>query len=255
MILKINDDRGFQAFYNTSIKKYSTGQEFVKKSSYLIGRGLSNPGYIRKKSTSLKSSYKSLYISKLKMIDYAIENMPWDYFVTLTFDKKQVDRFDYVSVRKLFTKWIDNIKHQNKNLKYIFVPELHKNGAVHIHGMIGNCPNLKLVPAINPHNGKHIFKNGSQIFNISNFKYGFTTLSKIKNQEACSVYISKYMSKELIEYSFKNKYFRSHNLRKPIIEYSILTDNDIFNYISINNISFYKKIEHCSSIIELIKKD
>lgn len=255
MRLKLVDERGCQIFYNTKIKKFSNGQEFIKKSSYLVSVGLSNPGYTRKKSSSLKSSYKSLYISKLKMIDYATENMPWDFFVTLTFDKNEVDRFDYSSVRKLFTKWIDNVKHQNKNLKYIFVPELHKNGAVHIHGMIGNCPNLKIIPAVNPHTCKHIYKNGSQIFNIKNFTYGFTTISKIKNQEACSVYVSKYMSKDLIDFSFKNKYFRSHNLKKPIIEYDILSDDEILDFMSINNITFYKEINHTSNTIKLIKKD
>ena len=256
MILKVIDDRGCLVWYNTKIKKYSDGSEYVSRYSSLIGLGFPRVSNIEKinKSKNIKSSYKSLYRSKSKLIDLAIENGPWEYFVTLTFDKNKVNsRYDYDEISKCFTKWVDLVKHSNKSFAYVFTTEKHKDGAFHLHGLIKNVPNLKLIRALNKL-GRGLCKNGCQIFNIKNFKYGHTELSKIKNQEAVSIYISKYMTKDLIDLGFKKKYFRSNNLKEPIVEYSIFTENDLSFYFDNNIISYYKTIKRDNFKVDYLKK-
>jgi len=259
MILKVVDNRGCLVWYNTKIKKYSDGSEYVSKYSSLIGLGFPRVSNIKRinKSENIKSSYKSLYRSKSKLIDLAIENGPWEYFVTLTFDKTKVkSRYDYNEISKCFTKWSDLVKHSNKDFSYVFTTEKHKDGAFHLHGLIKNVPNLKIIRALNKL-GRGLVKNGCKIYNIKNFKFGNTELSFIKNQEAVSIYMSKmskYMTKDLIDLGFKKKYFRSNNLREPVIEYSIFTDNDLSFYYDNNVISFYKTIKRDNFQVDYLKK-
>lgn len=255
MLLHISDDRGVSIWYNTKIKKYSDGSEYLSNYSFLIPVGLPRISNIERinKSDKIKSSYKSLYRSKSKLIDLAIENGPWDYFITLTFSSDKVDRFNYEDVSSSFTKWVDLVKHSNKDFAYVATTECHKNGGYHIHGLIKNVPNLKLTRALNKA-GRGLVKNGSPIYYIDNFKYGFTNLSKIKNQEAVSVYISKYMTKSLIDLGFKKKYFRSNNLKEPEIEYTIFSERDLNFYFDDPLVSYFKTINRSSCEINYIKK-
>ncbi len=70
----------------------------------------------------------------------------------------------------LLTKWINNQKHQNRNMSYILVPEFHKkSGHLHFHGLIGNVPKWKFSKAVNPHTGKLIKLNNTQIYNLDNY--------------------------------------------------------------------------------------
>lgn len=202
--------------YNTKLKIFPNGEQKIKYHTFSNTKGLYRPRKSGGNPTDDKKRYENLYNTKQRLIDLVYCNSlisPWEYFVTLTFDPEKVDSFNYNEVVGVMGKWLDNIKHQNKNLKYVLVPELHKSGRVHIHGLFKNCPNLKLVDS-----GKR--KNGCKIYNIENYKYGFTTISKIKNQEAVSVYMSKYMTKELIQISGRKTYWCSQGLERPKIEYA-----------------------------------
>ena len=70
-----------------------------------------------------------------------------------------IDYKDYSQVSSLLQKFTNNLKHQNPNLRYLIVPELHPNtGGIHFHGLLADCPNLKLVEAKSPRTGKPIYK-------------------------------------------------------------------------------------------------
>ena len=68
---------------------------------------------------------------------------------------------------------------------------------------------------------KHILTatDGLPIFNISAFKYGYTTASRIVSEEACKTYVKKYISKSLgISTSeFKKRFYYSRNLDVPLV--------------------------------------
>lgn len=218
--------------YNTTFKLFPNGVKKVKHHKYSSIKGLYRNRSSRIKLSSDKKKYENLYNTKQRLIDLVYCNSldsPWEYFVTLTFDPKKVDSYNYQEVVTIMGKWLDNIKHQNKNLKYILVPELHKSGRVHIHGLFKDCPNLKLVDS-----GK--VKNGCKIYNIENYRYGFTTISQIKNQEAVSVYMSKYMTKELIDISGRKTYWCSQKLIRPVVQYAHFDYNSLKFYINSSEI-------------------
>ena len=67
--------------------------------------------------------------------DLAFSNSDLDMFVTFTLDSAKIDRYDVGAITKKLNIWLDNRVRRN-GLKYVLVPELHKDGAVHFHGLI-----------------------------------------------------------------------------------------------------------------------
>lgn len=72
-------------------------------------------------------------------------------------------------------------------------------------------------------------KKGRIIYNLTNYKLGFTTATIIDSVEASQHYITKYISKDLIELSKgKKRYWVSKNLKKPV-ENKYDLDEEEFN--------------------------
>jgi len=253
-VLKFKNDKNHQIVfsYNTKIKTYKNGEEKITYHSYDSLKGLPS----KKKSGGLSEEekeyqrYKNLYKSKQNIIDLAYENSietPWEYFVTLTFDDKKVNAKNYDYVVQKLSNWLDTIRRKNTSMRYILVPELHKSGRVHFHGIFKNVPNWELEKA--RHNGRLIKKHGIQIYNLTNYKYGFTTVSKVQNMEAVSVYISKYMTKELIDQDFKKRYWCSQGLNRPKIQYAYFDKFTLDFYIKSHNLDSTEiRKDNCTSL-------
>ena len=247
-VLKGKNNHVTTMFYNTKIKTFADGSQQVKYHNYI-----STKGNAKKESSGVlteeerkRKRYNNLYNAKQNVIDLAYHNAlikEWEWFITLTFDPGEINPKDYDQVSEKLSMFLDNLKHQNKDMRYIILPELHKSGAVHYHGIFANVPNLKIQEARNPKNNRLIYQNGTKIYNITNYKYGFTTASKIKNQEAVSVYVSKYMTKDLIDINYKKRYWSSKNLKRPTIQYAHMTEDYLKFYIDINEIRDYYENE------------
>lgn len=71
----------------------------------------------------------------------------WEYFLTLTFDRKKIDSSDYDLLCNKVSIWLNNIKKRYApDLKYIIVPELHSDGIhYHFHGLLANIGDMKLL--------------------------------------------------------------------------------------------------------------
>ena len=169
-------------------------------------------GAVRTDESIEKSEVSSLKRTKKKIYEYAFAN-DWSggWFFTITFDPEQVDSFNYEECYNRVYQFVKNVKDQNPDFKYLFVPELHKSKRWHFPGIGVNCDKLKFEKS-------GIVKNGKEIYNINkrSFKYGFTTATKIESTEKVSNYITKYITKELITMSKgQHRYLYSKNLAKP----------------------------------------
>lgn len=150
------------------------------------------------------SAFHSLMVShnrtKQKIYNYARANK-WEWFFTFTFSPDKVDRFDYDEVTVLMSDWLNYMFHHNKanQLRYLIVPEKHKSGAWHFHGVFSGLDydTWKLI-----FSGKYHY--GEPIYNVASFPYGFTTSTAIHSSQAVSHYICKYVTKDLLD-SIKNK--------------------------------------------------
>ena len=114
----------------------------------------------------------------------------WDYFITLTLDQFKQDRHDLDSYRSQLGMMVRNLnRKEGYDIKYLLVPEQHKDGAWHLHGFVRGIREDDL--ALNA--------NGYLEWVSHAKRFGYTSLSDIQSHEACSRYITKYVSKDWSE--------------------------------------------------------
>lgn len=152
---------------------------------------------------------KSIARTKSNLNDLIVCN-EFEYFCTFTFDPKKYDRHNYAKCTSAINRYFQNCRlNHSPNLKYLVVPELHKDGAIHFHALISH---------FNGHlrdSGKKA--NGQVIFNITGYRAGFSTAVKIDgNHEVVANYLKKYITKDIPQFFNKKRYFCSRNLCRPI---------------------------------------
>lgn len=125
--------------------------------------------------------------AKSRIFELAYCN-PWKHFVTLTMDPKKHNRHDLERYMKTLAHWIRNYNTKwHLSIKYLLIPEMHKDGAWHIHGFLMGLPDQHLVEN----------KNGYLDWIEYREKFGWMSVDKIRNHEAVSKYVTKYISKNL----------------------------------------------------------
>lgn len=155
----------------------------------------------------------------------------WRYFVTLTFSKAKVDRYSFSDCMKKANNWYANQrKRYAKDLQYIFVPEEHKDGAWHIHGLIAQCDGMKFTDS-----GLKTVE-GQIIYNLDGWKNGWSTAVQIGTTQEdimkVSTYITKYITKDLCaKTKGQRRYYRSQNIPKPIETIDLVEGNQDINYV------------------------
>lgn len=146
----------------------------------------------------------------------------WDWFVTLTFNPSKVDSFDYGECTKNLHDYFHALRKKAPGLKYILVPELHQSGRYHFHGLLAACDGMEFVDS------GHTCRDGSPIYNIPGYKLGFTTATRVKDNERVTKYLSKYITKDLCAASFgKKRYWASRNLNQCEEETMLLEYTDL----------------------------
>lgn len=142
--------------------------------------------------------------AKSRIFELAFCN-PWDYFFTGTLNPNLQDRTDLELFHKQFTQWIRNYNRRyGTNIKFLLIPELHEDGkSWHIHGFLYglSAEHLKQFK-VGDKMGKSLaekVKNGDEVYNWTAYskRFGFCDLEPIRNHEAVSKYITKYISKSL----------------------------------------------------------
>lgn len=162
---------------------------------------------------------ESIARTKRIIYEYAMCNI-WDYFVTLTLDANKVDRNNLKEVYHKFRSIMIAINAsvtgedwgRQKKVEYIIIPEFHKNGAVHFHGLMRGFHKSDL--RYNEH-GKLEWRHWRDNF-------GYCNMQKIKNADAVSAYITKYCTKDLratIKQKGSHMFYASHGLKKPEVIY------------------------------------
>ena len=147
----------------------------------------------------------------------------WEWFVTLTFDGAKTERESYSACMERTAKWFNNQKQRHApELKYLYVPEQHKKGGWHIHGVMADTGSMLITDSgrVSFH-GKACRRNAGNsmcpvIYNLSGWRYGFSTATEVADAHRVSTYILKYITKELVaDTPYRHRYFRSRNLPKP----------------------------------------
>ena len=202
-----------------------------------------SPGESCQKEDCLKRARRR---AKEAVRDIALSN-DMKHFVTLTIDQKELDRYDIGAITHQMKIWLSN-QVQRRDLLYILVPERHRDGAIHFHGLFGGEPGLEAVASGTWTDGKSkprrpqtakeaaLFRaseNWHEVFNLPRWKYGFTTAIKLYGDKAATIgYILKYLDKQYNEKDGDHLpgkiggrwYYSGGNLRRPNVEYCELFD-------------------------------
>ena len=154
----------------------------------------------------------------------------WDYFFTGTIDPQKYDRTDLEKYHKDFTQFLrDQSKKHGCKIKFLVVPELHADGrSWHLHGFLSGLPEDQLhrfrygVDKMSTALAVKVL-NGDPVFNWTAYadKFGFCDLEPIRNPEAVSKYVQKYICKDLarsVSEVGAHMYYRSRGLKEPTIE-------------------------------------
>lgn len=133
--------------------------------------------------------------AKRNVLEKAICNQ-WDFFVTLTLDPEKYNRDDLKGFIKDLSQFIRNYRRDHKtDVKYLLIPELHKDGKNwHMHGLISG---LDVNTDIEPHPVKRLRGKGYVNWVSYAKRFGFCSLGRIQDDIKVSMYITKYITKDL----------------------------------------------------------
>lgn len=211
-------------YFNARSKYYPNGT--IKNA--IFNRAIFNPDKYKQigesKIIKTKGKYKMLRVrddsrkrAKDMIFDIAMMN-EWEHMITLTLNKEMIDRYDAKTVGKKVRKWLNNMQ-QQRGLKYLVVPELHLDGAIHFHGLVAGNLNYR--------DSGHKDESGRTVYNVRSYKLGFSTAVQIdENKLAVAKYITKYITKDMnkIMGSF---YFSGNVVRDVPCDYANIDYNSI----------------------------
>lgn len=199
---------------HTVVKLYSNEMSvYVPKVPIAPYRNESNLLH-RKQDNQIDYIEKSINRTHQILKDYILSN-DFTHFFTLTISPDYCDRYDDNLVQTKIKNWLNNIR-RHSSLGYIIVPERHKDGALHFHGVMTNPDTLNL------YDSGHKDNSGRIIYHTSQYHMGFHDFTEIGDLEAVSQYVRKYLSKQFYsQEKFKKRFWASRNLKKPEIIHNV----------------------------------
>ena len=148
---------------------------------------------------------RSMRRARAKLRRLALAN-EFEYFVTLTLDPEKIDRYNGEAIVKVLGRWADNMVRRH-GLRYILVPERHKDGAFHFHGFFAGDIEVR---------DSGVKWAGRPVYNLPQWPYGFTTAQQLYGDYHVAVgYCCKYIGKESGERALGRWYYSGGALREP----------------------------------------
>lgn len=193
-------EKPFTGFYNTEPEKRVIPKN-IGCSEYTPLSRLCTLDDVGKSENARFS--QSISRTKSRVFELAACN-EFQHFCTFTQDEKLRDRFDLSDFRKDFAQLVRNINRgRETKIKYLLIPEQHKNGAWHMHGLLSGLQPDDLRPfglSENiPERLKKMIRGGTAVYDWTRYRraFGYFTCTEIESREACAKYVTKYISKDL----------------------------------------------------------
>ena len=152
------------------------------------------------------------------------------WFVTLTLDPAKIDRHDMEALTHVLNRWSDN-RVRRKGLRYILVPERHKDGAIHLHGFFNDALPLVDSGTVSLPGGKPrkprsrkqreewLSAGGKIVYNIPDWSLGFSmALQLTGDYHAAVAYVCKYVRKQQEKIGGR-WYYSGGKLQEPEVSY------------------------------------
>lgn len=149
--------------------------------------------------------------AKNAVYDIALCNR-FTHMFTWTLSPDLIDRYNPEQVYRKVRTFLSNMT-QRKNFRYVCIPELHKDGAIHMHGLcfLGD---VTLAASVRKNGTLRRDGSGRQVFNMTAWTWGFSTCVQLdENYERAVNYVSKYITKADTKI-FGKWYLSSRSLKK-----------------------------------------
>lgn len=181
-------------FHNTKAKIYPDGtQKFIVCSKPIFKdsgweASCRNSTFESKPKNMLNGVRSdSVKRAKEKVFDIALIN-PFTHFITWTLNGDRIDRYNPVDVSKKLKVFLNNNQKRHSAM-YLIIPEYHKDGAIHLHGLISG--DFQFIDS-----GKKT-KCGKVIYNMPQWSLGYSTAIELTGDSLnVAKYITKYISKD-----------------------------------------------------------
>lgn len=170
----------------------------------------------------------------------------WTWFFTGTLNGEKCDRNDLNGTFKRLSQFVRDFRKSQSGAQivYMIVPEQHKDGSWHFHGLlqgISEAELYKFSKADNiPAKLKKRISEGEELFTWKGYeqRFGWATLSRVKSHAAVSKYVTKYITKDLqdcAQASGAHLYYASKGLRKPEVLAEGTSINGLLPYTDFEN--------------------
>ena len=197
---------------------------YIKSAPKPLKNKSRRPKFEKNENSENERFSNSISRSKSRIFELAMCN-EFNFFCTFTQDQNLRDRFDLKEFRKDFAQLVRNINRsrgENEKIKYLLIPEQHKNGAWHMHGLLAGLKETDLrkftLSEKLPYRIRKQIEKGVEIYDWTRYRkaFGYFTCTKIEDKTACSKYITKYISKDLqktVRDSGEHLFFASQGLK------------------------------------------
>ena len=170
----------------------------------------------------------------------------WDWFCTFTLDQTKYDRYNLKAWYQDFTQWIrDQRKKTGHKIRYLLIPELHLDGAWHMHGLFADVPETISFAELRYIHGwklpDKLIKGNYRCWLDYHYKFGSCSLGQLRNPVAAGFYVSKYISKGLQQSNIAvggHLYYVSHGLMRSSVQVQIWEETDAFDHWLTNKYEF-----------------
>lgn len=150
---------------------------------------------------------------------------PWDWFCTFTLDKEKYNRYELKKFHEDLTQWLrDQRKKTGKAIRFLLVPELHQDGAWHMHGLMYDIPDLISFRDLRAEHGwklpDKLVDGGFFCWMAYHEKFGFCSFGAVRDPVRVSHYLAKYVSKSLDEGGVdvgQHLYYASRGLDRSVL--------------------------------------
>lgn len=146
--------------------------------------------------------------ARAMIAEYGFAN-DFTHFVTFTLDGEVIERYDITEIMKRLRGWLSNAV-QRRGLIYLLVPERHKKGGIHFHGLVNgglglvDSGTLKVEGRARPYKPRSdaerrrlVCEGARVVYNVADWPFGFSTAMELYGDYSAAVgYVCKYIGKD-----------------------------------------------------------